>query len=125
MMRIHAYVQNTFNALRSFSKGLFMILLIIAPMMGIEAICEGSVPQLEIAVSHHPLSLTLFQWFCWLLLFEALACAFRFLIAFMQRLLDNRFYFAPYATMMMWTILCEVIVYENVLLIFLNYWKHH
>lgn len=125
MMRIHAYVQNTFNALWTFGKALFVVLLIIAPMTGIEVICKDSAAQLSNAVSRHPLSLTLFQGIGWLLLAGVLACAVRFLIASVQKWLNDEFYLTPYARIMTWTILCGFIVYENVLLIFLNYWKHH
>ena len=100
MMRIYAYVQNTFNVLRSFTKGLFMILLIIAPMTGIEVICKDSAAQLSNAISRHPLSLTLFQGIGWLLLAGALACAVRFLIASVQKWLNDEFDLIPYARIM-------------------------
>jgi hypothetical protein len=125
MIHIRAYIQNTLNALRSFSKALFVVLLIIAPMTGIEVICKDSAAQLSNAVSRHPLSLTLFQGFGWLLLVGALVCAVRFLIASVQKWLNDEFYLTPYARMMTWTIICEFIAGENVFLIFLNYWKHH
>lgn len=128
MIRIHAYVKNTFEALRSFSKGLFVILLMIAPLTGIYAICEGSVPQLNEAISHHPFSFTLFQWFCWFLIGGLVICAAWALISWVQKSLetgDKAYWFAERSRILMWTVLYEFIVYENVSLIFLNYWKHH
>ena len=87
MMHILAY-QNTLNALRSFGKGLFMVLLIIAPLTGIYAICEGLIPQLNEAMLHHPFSFALFQWFCWFLVGGPVVCAVWALISWVQKWLE-------------------------------------
>jgi hypothetical protein len=122
-MRIITHCKKTFPRL---GKGLIIILLIIAPFIGINMVYPNFLSHLNDSISQHRLVCTLFRWAVLMIFYISWPIIFQHIGKLKHWSSPEIIYWIRQRTKVItWLILFELIVCEELFLVLFNFWKHY
>lgn len=121
-MRIVRHCKKTFLLL---GKGLIIILLMMIPFTGLNAVYPQFLDYINTILSQHPLTCTFFRWSVFISLFLAWPVLFRHMGRTRHWSIEKiNYWTAQRLRVFIWFFVWELIIGENIFWVVFNYWKH-
>jgi hypothetical protein len=108
----------------SFGKSVIIVLILIAPLVSLEAFCPGTIAHLNTIIAQHRLSCTLFRWVILMAGYVVLTLIFRHWAKVRQWSAQEKAYrLKQRLHILLWVVLFEVIVCENIFSVVIHFGK--
>jgi hypothetical protein len=108
----------------SFGKSVIIVLILIAPLVGLEAFYPGAIAHLNTIIAQHWLGCTLFRWMILIVGYAVLTLIFRHWAKVRLWSVEEKVYrLKQRLHILLWTVLFEVIVCENIFSVIMHFGK--
>jgi hypothetical protein len=108
----------------SFGKSVIIVLILIAPLVSLEAFYPGAIAHLNTIIAQHRLGCTLFRWIILLAGFSVLTLIFRHWAKVRRWSIEEKAYrFKQRLHILLWAVLFEIIVCENIFSVVMHFGK--